>query len=66
MAGGNPEDDELNMMRDMFMEGKYMNSEESGVDPLLQCCKVCERIGGLGHEIRWINPESRAPFFQGV
>ncbi|NLS45537.1 MAG: FAD-binding protein [Firmicutes bacterium] len=28
MDGGNPEDDELNMMRDMFMEGKYMNNEE--------------------------------------
>jgi succinate dehydrogenase/fumarate reductase flavoprotein subunit len=28
MAGGDPEDDELNMTRDMFMEGKYMNNEE--------------------------------------
>jgi succinate dehydrogenase/fumarate reductase flavoprotein subunit len=28
LAGGNIEDDEENFMRDMFMEGKYMNNEE--------------------------------------
>ena len=28
LAGGDPQDDEENFMRDMFMEGKYMNNEE--------------------------------------